>query len=224
MRSLEDLLLASSWAQGLTPEQLQRVRTTTIVRDFAAEAHVCHVGDPANAWIGVVDGLVRMVSLSSSGKSVTFAALPGGSWFGEGSVLKREIRKHSVIAVRPSRVALMPDATFFWLLDSSIAFNRFLLVQLNERLGHFISLVEHDRLLEPDARVARSLAAMFNPQLYPGTKRQIELSQEEIGHIVGASRQRISQALHVLEKAGLIKVDYRMITVLDLEGLRRFGD
>jgi DNA-binding GntR family transcriptional regulator len=84
--------------------------------------------------------------------------------------------------------------------------------------------VEHDRLLEPDARVARSLAAMFNPQLYPGTKRQIELSQEEIGHIVGASRQRISQALHVLEKAGLIKVDYRMITVLDLEGLRRFGD
>jgi hypothetical protein len=86
----------------------------------------------------------------------------------------------------------MPDATFFWLLDSSIAFNRFLLVQLNERLGHFISLVEYDRLLEPDARVARSLAAMFNPQLYPGTKRQIELSQEEIGHIVGASRQRIS--------------------------------
>jgi CRP/FNR family cyclic AMP-dependent transcriptional regulator len=224
MQSLEDLLLTSPWAQDLTSEQLQRVRTTTIVRDFAAEAHVCHAGDPANAWIGVIDGLLRMVSLSSSGKSVTFAALPGGSWFGEGSVLKREIRKHSVIAVRPSRVALMPDATFFWLLDSSIGFNRFLLVQLNERLGHFISLVEHDRLLEPDARVARSIAAMFNPQLYPGTKRQIELSQEEIGHIVGASRQRISQALHVLEKAGLIKVDYRMITVLDLEGLRRFGD
>lgn len=191
---------------------------------FAAEADVCHAGDPANAWIGVVDGLVRMVSLSSSGKSVTFAALPSGSWFGEGSVLKREIRKHSVITVRPSRVALMPDATFFWLLDGSIGFNRFLLVQLNERLGHFISLVEHDRLLEPDARVARSLAAMFNPQLYPGTKRQIELSQEEIGHIVGASRQRISQALHALERVGLIKVDYRMITVLDIEGLRRFGD
>ncbi|MBX9841690.1 MAG: Crp/Fnr family transcriptional regulator [Xanthobacteraceae bacterium] len=224
MRSFEDLLLASPWTQGLTSEHLKRVRTTTIVRDFAAEAHVCHAGDPANVWVGVVEGLVRMVSMSSSGKSMTFAALPSGSWFGEGSVLKREIRKHSAIAVRPSRVALMPDATFFWLLDSSIAFNRFLLVQLNERLGHFMSIVEHDRLLEPDARVARSLAAMFNPQLYPGTKHQIELSQEELGHIVGASRQRISQALQVLDKAGLIKVDYRMITVLDLEGLRRFGD
>ncbi len=224
MRSFEDLLGVSSWTQGLTPEHLQRVRTTTIVRNFAAEAHVCHAGDSANVWVGVIDGLVRMVSQSSSGKSMTFAALPTGSWFGEGSVLKREIRKHSVIAVRPSRVALMPDTTFFWLLDSSIPFNRFLLVQLNERLGHFMSIVEHDRLLDPDARVARSLAAMFNPQLYPGTKRQIELSQEELGDIVGSSRQRISQALQALEKVGLIKVDYRMITVLDLEGLRRFGE
>jgi CRP/FNR family transcriptional regulator, cyclic AMP receptor protein len=223
MRSLEDLLTASSWARDLTPEQLQRVRTTTVVRDFVPETQVCHAGDPANVWVGVIDGLVRMVSLSPSGKSMTFAALPTGSWFGEGSVLKRELRKHSVIAVRQSRIALLPEGTFFWLLDNSIAFNRFLLVQLNERLGHFMSIVEHDRLLEPDARVARSLAAMFNPQLYPGTKRQIELSQEELGRIVGASRQRISQALQALEKAGLIKVDYRMVTVLDIEGLRRFG-
>src|SRR5688572_15892872 len=175
MRSLEHMLAASAWAQGLTPDQLQRVRASAIVRDFEAEACVCHAGDAANVWIGVVDGLVRMVTLSPSGKSVTFAAIPTGSWFGEGSVLKREPRKHSVIAVRQSRIALLPEATFFWLLDNSIPFNRFLLSQLNERLGQFMSMVEHDRLLEPEARVARSLAAMFNPQLYPGTERQIEM-------------------------------------------------
>jgi CRP/FNR family cyclic AMP-dependent transcriptional regulator len=223
MQTSEDLLAASSWTQALTPDQLQRVRATVIVRDYAAESHVCYAGDPANAWIGVIDGLVRMVSLSPAGKSVTFAAIPTGSWFGEGSVLKRELRKHSIVAVRESRIALLPEATFFWLLDSSISFNRFLLIQINERLGHFMSMLEYDRLLEPDARVARSLAAMFNPQLYPGTERQIEMSQEELGHIVGASRQRISQALQVLETAGLIKVEYRLITVLDIEGLRRFG-
>jgi CRP/FNR family transcriptional regulator, cyclic AMP receptor protein len=172
MRSFKNLLAASSWTQCLTPEHLQRVRTTTIVRNFAAEAHVCHAGDSAKLWVGVIDGLVLMISQSSSGKSMTFATLPVGSWYGKGSVLKREIRKHSVIADLPSRVALLPDTTFFWLLDSSIPFNRFLLVPLNERLGHFISIVEHDRLLDPDVRVARSLAAMFNPQVYPGTKRR----------------------------------------------------
>ena len=55
----------------------------------------------------------------------------------------------------------------FRLLDTYLTFNRFLIVQLNERLGQFISLVEGERLLEPDARVARCLANLFNPVLYP---------------------------------------------------------
>src|SRR5688572_18933158 len=87
----------------------------------------CHKGDPANLWIGVVDGLVKLSSLSEAGKSVTFAAAPFNSWFGEGSVLKREARKYDVVALRESRVALMPEATFFWLLETSIPFNRFIL-------------------------------------------------------------------------------------------------
>jgi len=221
MRSLDDLLTASKWAGALPPDQLQRARSAIIVRDLLPGNYACHKGDPASVWVGVVDGLVKLVSLSNTGKSVTFAAVPANSWFGEGSVLKRETRKYDVVALRESRVALMPEATFFWLLDSSIPFNRFILTQLNERLGQFMGAFEHDRLLEPEARVARAIANMLHPQLYPGHEKCIELSQDELGHLVGASRQRISQALQALEKAGLLKVDYRMITVLDLEGLRR---
>jgi CRP-like cAMP-binding protein len=127
------------------------------------------------------------------------------------------------VALRGSQIAFMPEATFRWLLDTSLAFNRFLIMQLNERLGQFIGMVEHDRLLEPDARVARSLAALFNPFLYPGSELQIQISQEELGYLAGASRQRVNQALRVLEKAGLVKVDYSLITILDLNGLRSFG-
>jgi CRP-like cAMP-binding protein len=65
----------------------------------------------------------------------------------------------------------MPRATFERLLDTNIGFNRFLLMQLNERLAQFIALVERERLLEPDARVARSLAALFNPVLYPDQEK-----------------------------------------------------
>jgi CRP-like cAMP-binding protein len=117
----------------------------------------------------------------------------------------------------------MPRATFMHLLDTSIAFNRFLLIQLNERLGQFIGRVEHDRLLGPDARVASSLASLFNPTLYPGVKNQLQISQEEIGYLAGLSRQRANQALQALEKAGLVRIEYGGITVLDIGGLRSFG-
>jgi CRP-like cAMP-binding protein len=223
MQTLEEMLAKSPWAVELQPDALQRVRAAIVVRDLTPGAYACHKGDAANAWIGVVDGLVKLVSVSPAGKSVTFAAVPAGFWFGEGSVPKREARKYDVVALHDSRVALMPEASFFWLLDTSIAFNRFILNQLNERLGQFMAAFEHDRLLRPEARVARALANMCHPQLYPGHARCVEISQDELGHLVGASRQRISQALQALEKAGLIKSDYRMLTVLDLEGLRQFG-
>ena len=223
MRSLDDMLALSPWTQELPAEQLSRVRASIAVREFEAGACICRKGDPANAWLGVIDGLIKLHSLSPAGKSVTFAGIPAGGWFAEGSVLKGQDIKYDVVALRDSRMAFMPEATFRWLLDTSIPFNRFLLKQLNERLGHFIGMVEHDRLLEPDARVARTLAALFNPHLYPNSDPHIQISQEELGYLAGASRQRVNRALQVLGGAGLVKVEYGLITVLDLTGLQRYG-
>ena len=84
-------------------------------------------------------------------------------------------------------------------------------------------MIENDRLLEPDARVARALAQLYNPLLYPGTASFLQLSQEEIGLLSGVSRQRANQALQVLEKAGLVTVEYGGVRVLDVAGLKRFG-
>jgi CRP-like cAMP-binding protein len=117
----------------------------------------------------------------------------------------------------------MPRATFQWLLDTSIPFNRFLLNQLNARLGLFISLVEYDRMLETDARVARCLASLFNPYLNPIASRQLQIPQEEIGYLCSTSRQRANQALQLLEREGLLKVEYGGVTILDMDGLRSFN-
>ncbi len=223
MRVLEDMLALSPWTKQLSAEHLDRVRAAIIVREFEAGNTVLRKGDPASAWVGVIDGLVKLHSLSRAGKSVTFAGIPAGGWFGEGSVLKGEPLKYDIVALRDSRIALMPEATFRWLLDTSIAFNRFLLTQLNERLGQFIGMVEHDRLLEPDARVARALAALFNPHLYPVTETHVQISQEELGYLAGASRQRVNRALQVLAGAGLVEIDYGLVTILDLNGLMRYG-
>lgn len=87
-------------------------------------------------------------------------------------------------------------------------------------------MIENERMLDTDARIARGLAALFNPVLYPGTNRLLQISHvQELGYLAGVSRQRANQALKVLEDAGLVRSEYGGINVLDLEGLRRsFGD
>lgn len=207
------------WARTLSPSQRKRVAADLSQVDFPGGTVVCRRGDPVDAWVGVIDGLVKISNVSAEGKAVTLAGVPSGGWFGEGSLLKDTPRQYDVVALRDSRIAFMPRATFLWLLDTSIGFNRFLLTQLNERLGQFIATVEVDRLLDPEARVARCLAQLFNPHLYPGTETRLQISQEEIGYLSGVSRQRVNQALHELERQGLLRVEYGAVTVLDLAGL-----
>jgi len=174
-------------------------------------------------WFGVVEGLLKMSTDSAQGRTVTFTGVPPGGWFGEGTVLKREIYRYNIQPLRASVVAGLPVDTFHWLLDHSIGFNRFVMSQLNERLGQFIAARESDRLDSPDTRVARSLAALFNPVLYPGVGQVLRITQQEFAYLVGLSRQRVNEALSALEGQGAIKVEYGGVRVLDLEALRSHG-
>jgi len=220
--TLKEAIRAAIWAQTLTPEQLARVEADTFEVFVPKGGFVCRKGEFVDNWVGIISGMVKMNNFSPSGKSVTFTGVPAGGWFGEGSLLKNEARRYDAMALRDSRIARMPADTFHWLLETSLPFTRFLLMQLNERLGQFIGMVENDRLLDLDTRVARCLAALFNSHLYPGIEKLVQISQEEVGLLSGASRQRANQALQVLEKHGLLRLDYGGIRILDLDGLRRF--
>jgi CRP/FNR family transcriptional regulator, cyclic AMP receptor protein len=185
---------------------------------------LCRVGRPATFWFGVIDGLLKMSNDSSRGVPITFTGVPPGGWFGEGTVLKREVYRYNIQALRKSVVAGISVETFHWLIDRSIPFNRFVMQQLNERLGQFIGAREIDRMNDPDVRVARSLAALFHPLLYPGVGNLLRITQQELGYLVGLSRQRVNEALHALQALGLIRIEYGGLRVLDLEGLRKQVD
>jgi CRP-like cAMP-binding protein len=221
---LADMMTTSAWWPHLTESQRRRVLAEVEERRYTGGSVVMRKGEMVEGWTGVIEGLIKINVVSQAGKSATFTGIGPGGWFGEGSLLKDEPRKYDVVALRDSRIAWMPRATFDWLLGTSIPFNRFLLLQLNERLGQFIAMIEYERLLEPDARVARCLAELFNPLLYPGHREQLEISQEEIGYLSGVSRQRVNQALQVLSREGLLDIEYGSIRIRDLARLRRYGN
>jgi CRP-like cAMP-binding protein len=171
----------------------------------------------------VIEGLVKVDTVSKSGRATTFAGVPAGSWFGEGALLKDEPRPYSVVALRDSEVGFIPHSTFEWLLDNSHSFSRFVINQLNARCGYYVGLVGNLRLQKASARVAFCLAELFNPQLFGVTDLTLGLSQEEIGRLSGLSRQNTNRALHELADAGLLTIEYGSVRILDLTGLRDFA-
>ncbi len=213
------------WLSRLDADEHVRTLGDLRVVEVQAGELLCRVGRPVTFWFGVVDGLLKMSNDSNSqagAMPITFTGVPSGGWFGEGTVLKNEVYRYNIQALRSSVVAGIPAATFRWLLDRSIGFNRFVMNQLNERLGQFIAAREIDRLTHPDERVARSLAALFHPVLYPGVGEVLRITQQELGYLVGLSRQRVNEALRALQEAGVIRIEYGGVRVLHLEELRRY--
>jgi CRP-like cAMP-binding protein len=213
-------LAAIPWMSVLTEAQREQALFELKVGDALPGDYVCRTGRQVTYWFGVVDGLLKMSSDNIDGVSMTFTGVPPGGWFGEGTALKREPYKYNIQALRKSIVAGLPIDTFHWLLDHSIGFNRFVMNQINERLGQFIAAREIDRMNNPDARVARSLAALFNPVLYPGVGEVLRITQQELAYLVGLSRQRVNEALSALQEQGVIRVEYGGLRVLSLDALR----
>jgi len=208
------------WLKVLLPDERERAVEDLKITDAKAGDFICRTGRPVTYWFGLVDGLLKMSADNVDGQTMTFTGVPPGGWFGEGTALKREAYRYNIQALRKSMVAGLHIDTFHWLLDHSIGFNRFVMRQLNERLGQFIAAREIDRMGNPNIRVARSLAALFNPVLYPGLGTVLRITQQELAYLVGLSRQRVNEALTTLASEGAIAVEYGGLRVLNLQALR----
>jgi len=220
----EHLRRIAAWSRELGDREIEIARAGIVEKSFRANEYVFMRGDYFEYWIGVVSGLTRMSIVSRGGKATTFTGMMAGAWFGEGSILKNEARRYDIMALRETRLALMDRSTFIWLFENSVAFNRHLVGQLNERLGLFIGLLEYGRTLDATGRVARSIASLFNPVIHPELTRHLEITQEEIGALTGISRQNANQCLKKLEKEGLLRLEYGGLTIVDLDRLRSYGE
>jgi CRP/FNR family cyclic AMP-dependent transcriptional regulator len=216
-------LAASSWMAVLGAEQRQRIKDEVSIRRFRAGETVCLRNSPALHWLGVAEGMLKLENIAEDGRASTFAGVPSGAWFGEGAVLKGEPRPYTVVAIQDSVVVFLPRQAFLGLLESSLAFSRWLIDQLNARLAHYVALVENLRLNSTTARVAYCLSELFNPQLYPNTSAKLAISQMDIARLSGLSRQAANKALHELQDSGLVRIGYGTVEVLDLAKLQRQG-
>ena len=214
-----ELRTIAFWADILSEEEAASVIAGMGERRYHAGSYICHRGNRFDFWTGITTGLVKMSAISEAGKPMTYAGVCAGGWFGEGTILKNEPRKYDLVALCDTHLAVLNRPTFMWLFENSFRFTQFLTHQLNERMGQFIATIESDRVHDPAERVARHLVRLFNPALYPNMRGYIEITQEELGHLAGLSRQVTNRALATLEAAGLVKAQHSRIAVPSLERL-----
>ena len=224
VRTSTETLLEVPWVADLPSAVRDRVIEDSYDSHHRKGDYVVRVGDPSRSWIYVAEGLLKVGALDRGGRVIMFTGVSHGGWIGEGAVIKREPRRYDINAMRDTHLVHVPSATVRWLLDTSLEFNHSMMAQLNERLSQYILMVEIDRMQDPVARVARALAVLFNPILYPKMGASVPFSQQEIGELVGLSRQSVSTALKRIQAEGHITTEYNVVIVKDVQALRLYSE
>ena len=213
-RPSTQFLRGQRWFAELQPEIQARIADKVFTLQGAKGDVILRSGVAVEGWYAVLSGLVKLQTQFSRGRRQGYLGIPGGEWFGEGSVMKDEPRRYEVVALRDSELLCLPRPEFAELRATNLKFNQAIAEMLNMRLGQAMLIIETFRLRTPEQRVAMYLSRV----LWHGP-RKLSLSQEELGILVGLSRQSINQVLKTLEQMGLVSLDFGRVSIVNEQGL-----
>ena len=205
---------AQPWFAGVSVALQERLRSEVSTQHADKGSVMLPAGSAVQGWHAVLSGLVMLQSPASQGRASAFIGVPDGEWFGEGSAMKPEPRRYHVIALRPTTLLCLPLPLFATLRETSLGFNQFLVQHLNMRLGQAMTIIEAGRTQSPEHRVALYLSRLF----WRSTRR-LNLTQDELGQLVGLSRQTVNKVLRVLEGRGIVSLDFGRVAIVDDDAL-----
>lgn len=208
-----------SWFCALPAAQQKEIEAQVFTLSAARGKVILPAHEPTQGWYGVLRGLVKISGRATAGRRSDFLGVAAGDWFGEGAVLKNELRRYEVVALRDTELLCLPSAAFHHLFASSIGFNQFLVACMNLRLSQAMAMIEAGRTRSPEQRIALSLSRLFWSRT-----RQLDLTQDELASLAGMSRQTANRALNALQEQGLISLSMNRIKVLDDAALSKLLD
>jgi len=221
--SVRDVLQRNALLEGARNDTLQLMEHEARVRHLDRGAMLVYEGDRPTSVFFIVDGLLRSFPTSIDGAEPTLTVLPPGDHVGELGVIDGTARSASVAALRRTVVIEVSGATFRAALDANVAIYRTLVTQLSRRLRNTSSRLSDLTILDLGARLAKFLVSETQGATL-SSLLELQLSQSELGQLLGGARQSINQLLSTMERDGLITVNGRTIEVVDPVGLRRRAD
>lgn len=218
---LREFLQRWPWYRALSAELRSLVLNTAFERTVGPGDYIARSGEPSAHWYGLMHGFLQMYVVGSDGAETTLYCMREGEWGGEGSLLKREMRRYDLRSLTLSHLCLIPAETFEALRQSSIEFNHFLCDNMNERMGVFVGMLEASRLRAPEMRLARALLMLTDDK--GGGSQELAIPQHELALICGLSRQRVNAAISEFKRQGLVRSEsQKSALIVDVPGLRSY--
>ena len=213
---------SGTWFSKLSPALRSDILARSVVRRLADGALLSTRGEAAQEWCGVAKGSVRISSVSLTGKQISLTYVEPGLWFGDIALFDGLPRTHDATAYGDTTLLVVRKPDFRELLARHTELYEALLRLNCRRLRLMFDLVEDlntrplaSRLAKQIILLARSYGVAQGEEIRIG----LQLAQEDLAQLLGASRQRVNQELKGFEREGAVRVEPTRLVVLSKEKL-----
>jgi len=213
------------WFSSLSPSLKHDILRCAYVKRYQDGDLIAARGEPPEDWIACAKGAVRVSSTTISGKQITLTYVEPGIWFGDVSIFDGDRRTHDAYAHGDTTILCVAKADFKKILALHIELYEALLRLNSRRIRQLYGLVEDLNTLPLRARLAKQLVHLARsygvPSLSDASEVRIglQLAQEELAQLLGASRQRVNQELKSMERDNAIRIEPGGLVIRDRRAL-----
>ncbi len=221
---------AGRWFSSLSPSLRHDILRCAYVKRYKDGEIIAARGDPPEEWLACAKGAVRVSSTSISGKQITLTYVEPGIWFGDVAIFDGDRRTHDAYAHGETTVLCVAKADFRKILALHTELYEAMLRLHARRIRQLYGLVEDLNTLPLRARLAKQLLHLVRSYGIASLSNNsevrigLQLAQEELAQLLGASRQRVNQELKAMEREEAIRIEPGGLVVRNRPALLRISE
>lgn len=204
--------------RGLKIDERRAIINRARIRNVRAGERIFSIGAPGDYMAAVLTGTIRITVPSPNGRELLLAILEAGELFGEIALLDGKERTADATANTPSVLAILHRHEVLSFLERNPALWPRIVEILCDRIRHTDVQLAEVALLRLPARLARAILriASTDPNSAADDKHfRIQLTQQDLANMVGATRESVNKCLSAWQRQGLVHIDGGQIAVAD---------
>ncbi len=205
----------------LKPAELKKIEKQVVFKQFTAQEQIIDRQSESSDVFFVVEGDVRVVNYSLSGREITLDDLPLGGYFGELAAIDSEPRSASVMALTDCLVAALPQEQFLDLLEKHPPVALKVMKSLTGIIRTATDRIMDLSTLAANNRVHADLLRMARDHMDDENIAAISPipTHSDIASRASTTRETVARVLSELAKNGVVERQKEALVVLDVEQL-----
>lgn len=220
--SKKEYLKKTQIFSDLDVEEIDELALLVLNRKLKKNTVIFHENDPASSFYLLKKGRIKIIKISKDGDEQILAILGPGQIFGDVPAFDGGPYPATAVTMADSEIFFIRCDEFHDFLRGHPDIALKIIKVLGQRLRQAVELVRDLSFKQAPHRLAGLILKMAKREgekTDRGILVDLSMSRQEISDVVGTSRETVTRELKKMERAGIIEIDRRQVTVTDLERL-----